>query len=138
VIDGDFLLGPGVAFIQTPGHSTGNQTLVLNTSTGIWAFSENVIAAELMTPESSAIPGVQRYVRRWGVEVILNGNTIEATAQQYNSIIKEKSIVDRSLVDGRFLQFFPTSELTRNRINPGTAPTFSHGRLVHGALVREA
>jgi len=49
-----------------------------------------------------------------------------------------KCVVDPSAVDGRFLQFFPTSELTRNRLMPGTAPTFSHGRLEHGALVRDA
>jgi hypothetical protein len=58
-------------------------------------------------------------------------------AQQYNSTIKEKSVVDRSAVDGRFLQFFPTSELTRNAWMWRTSPTFAFGRLHHGELVRE-
>jgi hypothetical protein len=138
IVEGDFLLGPGVALISTPGHASGNQSLVLNTSTGIWAFSENVIAAELLTPDESKIPGVRQYAKKWNLEVVLNGNTIENTAQQYNSIVKEKCIVDRSLKNSRFLQFFPTSELTASFTSPGTKPTFVHGKLTHGKLVREA
>jgi hypothetical protein len=137
LVDGDVVLGPGVGLLATPGHSTGMMSLVLHTSTGIWASSENVVAAEMLTPEHSAIPGVRQTAERWGHEVILNGNTLENTAAQYNSVVKEKSIVDPSAVDGRFLQFFPTSELTRNRLLWRTAPTFVHGRLRHGALVRE-
>lgn len=135
-IDGDVLLGAGVALLSTPGHTIGNHSLVLNTATGIWASSENAIAAECMTPENSRIPGVRRWAERWGQEVIINANTIEHTAQQYNSMVKEKSIVDRSRVDPRFLQFFPSSELTQNRLNPGTQPTFNHFAIAHGALTR--
>lgn len=40
--------------IETPGHVYGNQTLALNTSTGIWASSEKVIAAECLAPASSS------------------------------------------------------------------------------------
>ncbi|HVU03771.1 MAG TPA: hypothetical protein VHE30_18560 [Polyangiaceae bacterium] len=137
-LHGDVLLGPGVALVETPGHATGNMSLVLNTDSGIWAMSENVIAAELLTPEVSDIPGVRQAAARWGVEAILNGNTLEATARQYNSVVKEKLIVDRSRKDSRFLQFFPSSELTKNPVNVGTAPTFVHGRLSHGRLVRES
>ena len=133
-IDGDVLLGPGVALLSTPGHTIGNHTLVVNTATGIWASSENAIATECMTPEHSRIPGVRRWAERWGQEVIINANTIENTAQQYNSMVKEKSIVDRSRIDARFLQFFPSSELTHNRLNPGTSPTFNHFAISHGAL----
>jgi hypothetical protein len=133
-IEGDMLLGPGIALLSTPGHTAGNHSLTLNTSTGIWASSENAIAAECMVPEHSRIPGVRRWAERWGQEVIINANTIENTAQQYNSMVKEKSVVDRSRVDPRFPQFFPSSELTRNLLNPGTTPTFSHYAIAHGAL----
>ena len=133
-VDGDVLLGPGVALLSTPGHTIGNHTLVLNTGTGIWASSENAIAAECMSPEHSRIPGVRRWAERWGQEVIINANTIEYTAQQYNSMVKEKSIVDRSRDDSRFLQFFPSSELTRNPFNLGTTPTFNHFAITHGTL----
>ncbi|MFL6238319.1 MAG: hypothetical protein ACJ735_02335 [Actinomycetes bacterium] len=130
-IDGDVLLGPGVAILATPGHTIGNQSLVLNTSTGIWASSENVIATECLTPEVSRIPGLSRWAHRWGQELIINANTIESTAEQYNSCVKEKLVVDRSATDARFLQFFPSSELTRSRLSPGAAPTFTHGGIHH-------
>src|SRR3954469_3903187 len=130
-IDGDVLLGPGVAIVATPGHTIGNQSLVLHTSTGIWASSENVIATECLTPEVSRIPGLSRWAHRWGQELIINANTIVATAEQYNSCVKEKLIVDRSATDARFLQFFPSSELTKSRLSPGAAPTFTHGGIHH-------
>lgn len=132
-IDGDRLLGPGVAIVRTPGHATGNQTLLLNTETGIWAMSENVVAAELLTPEYSKIPGVAAWASRWGQELILNASTIESTALQYNSCVIEKALVDRAQADERFLQFFPTSELTASPFAPGTTPTFSHRSLFAGA-----
>lgn len=133
-IGGDRLLGPGIAIVRTPGHATGNQTLVLNTDTGIWAMSENVIAAELLTPEHSKIPGVAGWAHKWGQELILNANTIESTATQYNSCVLEKTLVDRSQRDDRFLQFLPTSELTASPFAPGAAPTFAHAGLQAGAL----
>jgi hypothetical protein len=133
-IDGDRLLAPGVAIIRTPGHATGNQTLVLNTDTGVWALSENMIATECLTPEHSKIPGVMGWARTWGQEVIINANVLETTATQYNSCVVEKTLVDRSQRDSRFMQFFPTSELTaRPVLSPGTSPTFVHGSLRHGA-----
>lgn len=131
-IDGDRLLGPGVALIRTPGHATGNQTLLLNTDTGVWGMSENVLAAELLTPEHSKLPGISGWASRWGQELIINANTIESTAQQYTSCVVEKSLVDRSQHDSRFVQFFPTSELTASPFAPGTHPTFVHGSLEHG------
>ncbi len=132
VVDGDVLVGPGIALLATPGHTGGNHSLVLNTDSGIWAASENVIATECLTPEHSRIPGLRQYAQRWPHEVVLNANTIEATAQQYNSCVKEKLIVDTSRRDPRFLQFLPSSELTASRLNPGTGPTFTHGGIRHG------
>ena len=90
------------------------------------------MAAECLTPEHSRIPGVASWTRRWGQEVVLNANTIETTADQYNSLVVEKTLVDRSQRDSRFLQFLPTSELTASRFSPGTRPTFFHGGLRHG------
>jgi hypothetical protein len=131
-LDDDVLLGPGVALIATPGHATGNQTLLLNTDTGIWASSENAVAAECLTPQHSKIPGLAGWARRWDQEVILNANTLEAAADQYTSMVIEKTLVDPSATDPRFLQFFPSSELAPNRAYPGTRPTFRHHRLDHG------
>jgi hypothetical protein len=132
-IDGDVLLGPGVALVATPGHTLGNQTLVLNTSSGIWAVSENAMAAECLVPEHSRIPGVRRLSERWQREVVLNANTPEALAEQYCSIVLEKSLVDVAQGDPRFPQFFPSSELTPARWAPGAQPTFTHGGIWHRA-----
>jgi hypothetical protein len=133
-IDGDVLIGPGVALLSTPGHTIGNHTLVVNTETGIWASSENVIATECLTPEHSRIPGVRRYTSTWEQEVVLNANTLEDTARQYNSCVLEKSIVDVARADPRFLQFMPSSELTATILSPGTSPTFTHSGIFHGTL----
>jgi hypothetical protein len=133
-VDGDVLIGPGVALLSTPGHTSGNHTLVVNTETGIWASSENVIAAECLTPEQSRIPGVRRFTRTWEQEVVLNANTLEDTARQYNSCVLEKSIVDVARADPRFLQFMPSSELTGTVLSPGTSPTFTHSGIFHGTL----
>src|SRR5262249_32124348 len=38
--DGDLLLGDGVMLLRTPGHTSGNQTLFLNTDSGVWGISE--------------------------------------------------------------------------------------------------
>jgi glyoxylase-like metal-dependent hydrolase (beta-lactamase superfamily II) len=130
-LDGDVLLGPGVALVATPGHALGNQSLVLSTTDGIWAVSENVIAVEAMAPEHSKIPGMAKGARTWGREVVLNTNTPEALADQYNSVIKEKALVDRSQRDSRFPQFLPSSELTASRYFPGTKPTFTTGSITH-------
>jgi hypothetical protein len=130
-LDGDTLLGPGVALIATPGHTLGNQSLLLSTSDGIWAVSENVIAVECMVPEHSKIPGVAKHARTWGREAVLNTNTPEALADQYNSIVKEKALVDRSQRDSRFPQFLPSSELTASPWFLGTKPTFAHGSITH-------
>jgi hypothetical protein len=130
-IEGDLLVAPGVALLATPGHTIGNHSLVLNTNSGIWVSSENVIAAECLAPEHSTIPGLRRYAESWGQELVINANTIEHTAQQYNSCLKEKLIADRSRRDPRFVQFFPSSELTRSRLCPGTSPTFSQTAISH-------
>lgn len=132
VIDGDVLLGPGVALLSTPGHVFGNQTLMLNTGTGIWTTSENAIAAECLAPEHSKIPGVAKWADQWEQEVILNANTLETTAAQYNSMVLEKTLADHSQRDSRFVQFFPSSELTAHWMNPGTSPTFTHDAISHG------
>lgn len=138
VLDGDLLVGPGVALVATPGHTTGNQSLVLNTSTGIWTTSENAIAAECLVPEHSRLPGITRWARRWGQDIVVNANTIEAIADQYNSLVLEKTLADPSVDDERFPQFFPSSELTRRWTNPGTAPTFVHRAITHEQKVAPA
>lgn len=133
-VDGDVLLGPGVALLLTPGHAAGNMSLCLNTGTGIWTFSENAVAAEMVTPEHSKIPGVAEWAAHWHQEVVINANTIESAADQYNSLVLEKYIADFSAVDDRFRQFFPTAELIP-MLEGAAEPTFMHEHLLHGSVI---
>ena len=132
-IDGDVVLGPGVALIATPGHTAGNMSLVLNTDRGVWVSSENGIAAESWTPHASSIAGVSKWAVEWGQDVILNANTIEFAAWQYDSMIAEALLADPT-PEGTFRQCFPSSELTASRLSPGTSPTYTHERIEHGLV----
>ena len=137
-LDGDTLLGPGVALLRTPGHTFGNQSLVVNTSTGIWASSENAIAAECFVPHLSRIPGVKKNSATWGRELVINANTIESAGTQYVSMMKEKLVVDPSTKDERYPQFLPSSELTSVWFAPLARPTFTQGGIFHGASLSKA
>ncbi|MBW3621186.1 MAG: hypothetical protein KY461_13155 [Actinobacteria bacterium] len=133
LVGGDVLLGPGVGLLATPGHTAGNMSLVLHTDGGLWTSSENGIAAECWAPESSRISGLRRFRADWGQEVVLNANTIEFAAWQYDSMIVESLVADRT-PDGLFPQCFPSSELTGHRLSPGTKPTYVHGGIEHGRV----
>ncbi|MGW1621678.1 hypothetical protein [Streptomyces sp. NPDC002172] len=97
-----------------------------------------VTATECLTPEHSRMPGLARWARTWQQEVVLNTNTIEATAEQHNALILKKGPVDRSQRAPRSLQFFPSSELAAHRLSPSTRPILTHGRIHHGTPSRAA
>lgn len=136
IVDDDVLVGPGVALLRSPGHTLGNHTLVVKTERGIFTSSENGIAAECWAPEHSRIPGVAKWAREWGYEVVMNFNTPEYASWQYNSMIREKLIADPIPHAPELPQVFPSSELTTNRLAPGIKPRFQHGDLTIGSLER--
>jgi hypothetical protein len=135
-IEGDALIGPGLALLRTPGHTFGNHTVVVNTERGILTSSENGIAVECYTPEHSKLPGVAKWAAREGLEVVMNFNTPEFASWQYNSMIKEKLIADPIPDRPELRQIFPSSALTRHRLAPGIRPTFEHGDLTIEGDVR--
>lgn len=137
LLDGDVLLGPGVALMFTPGHTVGNHTIVLNTSSGVWTVSENGMHAEAYSPERSRIPGLRDYHREWGYEVVLNSNTPESSGQQYNSMVKEKLVADRGGPGGEWVQHFPSSEMTPWHLALRTGPSFTYGEIVEGELTTQ-
>jgi len=134
--NGDVLLGSGVALMWTPGHSQGNHSLVVHTDSGIWVSSENVIAAECLVPEESRIPGLKKYAKHTEFEVVLNGNTLEDTSRQYNSVVQEKMMTDPSEKNPKIPQFFPSSELTPSLLALGTNPSFMHKKVAFGKIHR--
>lgn len=135
VLDGDVSLGPGLSLLATPGHTWGNQSMVVMTDEGVWAVSENGVATESYSPEKSGIAGLASTSAAVGQEVCMNSNTLEGALDQYNSMIKEKSVVDRSQRHPDFVNFLPSSELTPSLLAPGLSPTFTHGRMDFGSTL---
>ncbi len=134
IVDGDVLVAPGLALLRTPGHTLGNHTMVMNTSRGIFTSSENAIATECYTPQHSKLPGVAKWAKEWGYEVVMNFNTPEYASWQYNSMVKEKLIADPLPDRPQLLQVFPSSELTRHKLAPGIRPAFEHGDVTIGRV----
>jgi hypothetical protein len=126
VLDGDVRLGEGCALLFTPGHTWGNQSLLFRApQSGCYTVSENGVCMDAYAPEHSRIRGLKDHVRVTGDEVILNGNTLEGTLDQYNSMVKEKLLADRYIKDECFVQHFSSSELVHSPIAPGLKPTHS-------------
>ncbi len=136
--DGDLLMGDGVMILRTPGHTSGNQTLFVNTESGVWGTSENGTCADCWTPLESEIPGVATTAMREDLEVLINDNTPESGADQHTSMVLERTIVDR--VKGRpaFCQMFPSTEITPTALTPGLAPTVLHKAVTHGTVTKPA
>ena len=133
-LDGDYLLGGGLALVRTPGHTAGNHSPVLHTDRGLWTISENGVAPECYAPMASEIPGVRRYARELETEFVLNANSREDTLDQYTSMALEKALADPSHERPEFPQCFPSSEMVRSVLAPGLAPTFSHGAITWGEV----
>lgn len=134
--EGSVMLGEGVALVHTPGHTEGNHSIVVHTDEGLWVISENGISVDAYAPLHSKIWGVAKYARALGTEVIINGNTLESSVDQYISMVHELTMAGLSKRDQRFPNMFPSSELTPYWMFPGTAPTFMVKHAVHGRVVR--
>src|SRR5919202_5995522 len=134
LVDGDRVLGKGVALVWTPGHTDGNHSLCVNTEDGVWVSSENGVAADSWHPHLSRIPGVRRTAEFFGREVILNSNTLEDSIDQYDSMVKEKALADPNRRDPRFLNVFPSSELARWKRQWPVVPSFTYGGIDYGQI----
>jgi hypothetical protein len=132
--DGDIMLGDGVALIHTPGHTEGNHSIVVHTDEGLWVTSENGISVDAYAPALAKAAGVADYAEITGTEVIINGNTLENSIDQYISMVQEKTIAGPSKRDPRFPNVFPSSEMTSFWAFPGTKPAFYVGKAKFGKL----
>ena len=138
LVDGDLELGDGVLLVRTPGHTSGNQTLFFHTHQGIWGISENGTCVDNWSPLDSKIPGLAAYCRRYDVDVVINANTPELGAEQYTSMVLERTIVDRVSRAPAFVQMFPSSEVTPGFLAPGLAPTLLHRAVTSGDVALSA
>jgi len=132
--DSDMELGPGIALLWTPGHTDRNHSLVLNTPDGVWVSSENGISIDNLQPEQSKIPGVRRYHDLHRRDVCPNANTLEDSLDQYDSMVKEKTLADPCRDDPRWLQILPSTELANWRRFWPVRPTYSHGKINYGTV----
>lgn len=132
--DGSIMLGDGIALIHTPGHTEGNHSIVAHTDEGLWVTSENGISVDSYAPQLSTAAGVADYAKAIGTEVIINGNTLENSVDQYISMVQEKAIAGPSKRDARYPNIFPSSEMTPFWLFPGTKPSFYVGEAAHGQL----
>src|ERR1700693_4078420 len=82
----------------------------------------------------SSRAGLRAFCRRQDVDVVLNANTPERGADQYTSMVLERTIVDRVKRAPGFVQMFPSSEVTPSAVSPGLRPTILHRAVTHGEV----
>ena len=136
LLNSSVMLGDSVALVQTPGHTEGNHSLVAHTHEGLFVTSENGISAECYAPEKSGIKGVREFSSSTGMEVVLNGNTLEGALDQYLSMIMEKTIAGPSIKNPDFPNVATSSEFSPYWGFPGLKPTFIVGELKYGSAVK--
>lgn len=132
--DHDLHLGNGCLLIRTPGHTSGNQTLFVHADGGIFGCSENGTSADNWSPYESRLPGLRAFARAYDLEVVLNSNAPEMGAEQYISMVLERSIVDRVPDAPAFVQMFPSSEVTPSPVAPGLRPSMVFEDRTSGVL----
>ncbi|MGM8885356.1 hypothetical protein ACS8FD_05385 [Psychrobacter sp. 1U2] len=126
-------LGDGLALVHTPGHTEGNHSLVARVPDGIRVTSENGVGADAYAPINSKVNAIRRYAKKTGMEVILNGNTLEDSTDQYISMIVEKTIAGPSK-NPDFPNCASSSEATPYWLIPGHKVSHLIGEAKFGAL----
>jgi hypothetical protein len=132
--EGSLQLGPGVALVHTPGHTEGNHSLAVRVPDGIRVSSENGVGVDAYEPKNSRVNAIRRYALASGVEVILNGNTLEGSNDQYISMVLEKTLAGPS-VNAEFPNCAPSSERTPYWLFPGDKVSALFGETQFGTPV---
>ena len=130
---GSIQLGEGIALVHTPGHTEGNHSLVARVPDGIRVTSENGVGADAYAPMNSKVNAIRRYAKDTGVEVILNGNTLEGSNEQYISMVIEKTIAGPSK-NPDFPNCASSSEATPYWLIPGHKVSHLIGEAKFGSL----
>ncbi|PJX21388.1 hypothetical protein CAP50_10940 [Psychrobacter sp. L7] len=130
---GSIQLGEGLALVHTPGHTEGNHSLVARVPDGIRVTSENGVGADAYAPMYSTVDAIRRYAKETGMEVILNGNTLEGSNEQYISMVIEKTIAGPSQ-NPDFPNCASSSEATPYWLIPGHKVSHLIGEATFGTL----
>jgi hypothetical protein len=136
VIDDDVELGVGISLISTPGHTAGNQSLAINTPDGVWISSQNGVSADNWQPQRSKIPGIRTHAELFNREVVPNANMLEDSLDQYDSMVKEKTLASPFREDPTWLQILPTAELATGRRHWPVLPTHHYEGIEYGRVFR--
>ena len=131
--DGSLSLGPGLALIHTPGHTEGNHSMAARVPDGIRVTSENGVGVDAYAPQNSRINAVRRHALRTGVEVILNGNTLEGSNDQYISMVLEKTLAGPS-ANPDYPNCATSSERTPFWLFPGDVSSHLFGEAQFGSV----
>ncbi len=134
---GSIQLGEGLALVHTPGHTEGNHSLVARVPDGIRVTSENGVGADAYTPMNSKVNAIRRYAQQTGMEVILNGNTLEGSNDQYISMVMEKTIAGPSK-NPDFPNCASSSEATPYWLIPGHKVSHLIGEAKFGTLQKKS
>ena len=134
---GSIQLGEGVALVHTPGHTEGNHSLVARVPDGIRVTSENGVGADAYAPINSKVNAIRRYAKDTGIEVILNGNTLEGSNEQYISMVIEKTIAGPSK-NPDFPNCASSSEATPYWLIPGHKVSYLIGEAKFGSLQKKS
>ena len=133
--EGSLSLGPGVALVHTPGHTEGNHSLAARVPDGIRVTSENGVGVDAYEPKNSRINAVRRHALSTGKEVILNGNTLEGSNDQYISMVLEKTLAGPS-INPDYPNCASSSERTPYWLFPGDVVSHLFGEAHFGRIHR--
>lgn len=129
--NGSVQLGRGVALLHSPGHTEGNHSLVARVKDGIRVTSENGVGADAYDPQNSRVNAIRRYAKQTGVEVIMNGNTLEGSNDQYISMVMEKTVAGPS-ANPDYSNCASSSEATPYWLIPGHEVSYLIGEAEFG------
>lgn len=138
LLDHDVLLGEGCALVRTPGHTEGNHSLVVRSPEGVLVSSENGVSADCYAPKHSKHKCFRRYSQDTGMDVVLNGNTLEGGLDQYLSMILERELAGPCPENPDFYNVVPSSEWSFKRVLSSLSPTWTFGERQFGALADSA
>lgn len=133
VVDGDVLLGPGVALLAMPGLTSGQASLAIHTDQGLWVASANGIVVDCWQPASSRVHGLARLTAEDDHQVVLPAAAAELATWQHDAMLVERALADRH-PRAPFPQCLPSTELADHPLNGRLRAAHRYGVLSHGRL----